>query len=179
MGLNETTLQQSNPWALLILILIILGISILSSKNKNWLAKIDLVREHSLVNFYQTLAVTADRSNDLAGFIEKIAPIHKLRASLHLVAFYLKKGQKLSTALYKANLLNNETLWKLQQAENINKLNTVLQQIAAQKESAFFNKLESYAVLAEPAIIVLLGFFIGFTAMQIILPVVRLTQNFL
>lgn len=116
-------------------------------------------------------------TTELSSFIWQLAPNHPYKTRLYELAFHLKKGQPLSTALAKIELIDEQQRIRLNYGERAGDLAKVLGQLAEESEKQFVQSLEKLFVLIEPLVIVGVGLFIGGISLQVIMPVIKLTQN--
>lgn len=149
-----------------------------------------IYRKNILTKFYQNkyfkmyqqsylfyiLAIVIN-STELPGLIWQIAPRHPFKNKLYEVAFQLKNGNILSRALYSVGLIDKNQQARLAYAEHGKNLPAFLWSLAKETERQFLKNLDKIFLLVEPLLIFGVGLFIGGISLQIILPVVKLTQN--
>ncbi|UCB45003.1 MAG: type II secretion system F family protein [Spirochaetota bacterium] len=90
----------------------------------------------------------------------------------------VKKGETLSRALASGKLFSSSILGMIHAGEVGDRVPDVLERIGSNMESQLEEKLRVLTSLIEPIVIVILGIFIGFAVLAIILPIFQINQFF-
>lgn len=87
----------------------------------------------------------------------------------------VKQGKKITTPLYKGNLLPKPVVQMISAGEESGKLGEVLDQVAAFYAKQLRETIKTVTSMIEPIMIVIMGGIVGFIAMAIILPIFKLS----
>jgi len=91
--------------------------------------------------------------------------------------FYLNRGAALSTVIEKAALLNERELIQLRNAEKSCDLVNRMQLLLQNKKQKYFEKLKRYALITEPAAIILTGMIVGSICLALLTPLLQLGSS--
>lgn len=144
----------------------------------NFFKRNKLVRAAEQIYLIYLIAILWQNA-DLSAFFWQLAANHPAAPKLYNLAFCLKKGSGLAEALKMSDLIDNFVYQRIAQGEKTAKLKQSLWHLAAELEKQLSRKIEAVLFCLEPALILLVGLIIGGLALQMILPVVHLTQNLL
>jgi len=106
----------------------------------------------------------------------KVTEVKELQAIFQEALYEIKKGNKLSTTLAGNSLLPSQVASMVSVAENSAKLDEVFLNLAQRFSETFQKKTKSLLALLEPAIIVVMGIFIAFIVVSIMLAVISISD---
>jgi general secretion pathway protein F len=101
-----------------------------------------------------------------------------LRTTISNTTAMVKKGESLSKALAPSKLFSSAILGMIHAGEIGDRVPEVMERIGSNLEVQFEEKLKTLTSLIEPIVIVILGIFIGFAVLAIILPIFQINQFF-
>jgi len=90
----------------------------------------------------------------------------------------VKKGESLSRALGGGGLFNSSLLGMIRAGEAGDRVPEVLNRIGTGMETDLEERIKTAVSLLEPIVIVIVGFFIGFAVLSIMLPIFQINQFF-
>jgi general secretion pathway protein F len=100
------------------------------------------------------------------------------RATISNTTAMVKKGEPLSRALASGTLFSSSILGMIHAGEVGDRVPEVLERIGSNMETQLEEKLKVLTSLIEPIVIVILGIFVGFAVLAIILPIFQINQFF-
>ncbi|MBN2325214.1 MAG: type II secretion system F family protein [Spirochaetes bacterium] len=90
----------------------------------------------------------------------------------------VKKGESLSRSLSGGSLFTSSLLGMIRAGEAGDRVPEVLERIGTGLESQLSERIKTLTSLVEPIVIVIVGFFIGFAVLSIMLPIFQINQFF-
>jgi len=90
----------------------------------------------------------------------------------------VKKGESLSKALGGSGLFNSSLLGMIRAGEAGDRVPEVLNRIGTGMETDLEERIKTAVSLLEPIVIVIVGFFVGFAVLSIMLPIFQINQFF-
>jgi general secretion pathway protein F len=90
----------------------------------------------------------------------------------------VKKGERLSRALASGTAFNSSLLGMIHAGEAGDRVAEVLDRIAGGIEVEVEERIKTIASLVEPVLILIIGFFVGFVVLAIMLPIFQINQIF-
>jgi len=90
----------------------------------------------------------------------------------------IKKGERLSRALSYNELFNGALLGMIHAGEMSDSVPEVLENIARNIEIELGERISTLTTLAEPVLIMIIGFIVAFTVLSIMLPIFQINQMF-
>ncbi|MFW6138262.1 MAG: type II secretion system F family protein, partial [Spirochaetota bacterium] len=94
-------------------------------------------------------------------------------------AVMVEKGESLSRALSSKVVFDSSILGMIRAGEMTDRVPQVLEKIGHNTEIELEEKLKSLTALVEPIIIIVLGIFVGFVVLAVMLPIFQVNQLFL
>jgi type II secretory pathway component PulF len=97
---------------------------------------------------------------------------------LHSAIERVKKGERLSRALASSAVFTSSLLGMIHAGEAGDRVPEVLEKIASNTEIEVEEKIKTITSLVEPVMIMIIGFFVGFVVLAIMLPIFQINQIF-
>jgi len=140
---------------------------------KLWL-KIPLVRSYCEAEQFSLLAIVLKSSAPLLGSLELMkttVKYHFYRSGLSSVILGLNTGQSFGQALMKVSLYSKTTTELMLIAESSGRLQEMVRHIGKTQTELCYTKLDALSRLMEPALMALLGLWIGALIFALYLPI--------
>jgi type II secretory pathway component PulF len=140
-----------------------------------------LVLETFRVRFAYTMALLLSNGVGIIESLETTEGIFKNSIFKNLLSNAIdrvKKGEKLSRALASGTVFNSSLLGMIHAGEAGDRVADVLDKIGYNAEIEVEEKLKTLTALIEPVIIMIIGIFIGFVVLAIMLPIFQINQIF-
>jgi general secretion pathway protein F len=182
----------SGWWAMLIFFILAVFVFNRLYKNENgkkyfdrMALKIPLVKKLILdtfkIRFSYTMGLMLSNGVGIIESLENTRGVFKngiFRETVDRAIGLIEKGEKLSRALATSTLFNSSILGMINAGEAGDRVPEVLEKIGSNTELELEEKVKTLTSLVEPVIILIIGVFIGFTILAIMLPIFQINQIF-
>jgi general secretion pathway protein F len=182
----------SGCWAMLIFFILAVFVFNRLYKNENgkkyfdrMALKIPLVKKLILdtfkIRFSYTMGLMLSNGVGIIESLENTRGVFKngiFRETVDRAIGLIEKGEKLSRALATSTLFNSSILGMINAGEAGDRVPEVLEKIGSNTELELEEKVKTLTSLVEPVIILIIGVFIGFTILAIMLPIFQINQIF-
>jgi len=134
-------------------------------------------RGRRIADVLRIVALATEYREPLTGVLNRVAlvyPSTPIRRQVHRAASEVAEGVEWPVALRNANLINDAELGLVNTAEKVGNLPWALREIATRREKQLVYRFANRLQVLYPLIILLLGLFVGFYAISLFVPIVKL-----
>jgi type II secretory pathway component PulF len=136
-----------------------------------------LFRGRRIADVLRIVALATEYREPLAGVLNRVAMVYPstlIRRQVHQAASEVAEGIEWPVALRNAKLINEAELGLVNTAEKVGNLPWALREIATRREKQLVYRFANRLQVLYPLIILLLGLFVGFYAISLFVPLVKL-----
>jgi general secretion pathway protein F len=179
-------------WAVLLALILIYFLIRRMYRTGRWKSSLDmfllrfpgikrLILDTFKIRFSYTMSLLLKNGVPIIDALQQTAGIFKnsvFRDHIQKATGRVKKGESLSKALAGGGLFNSSLLGMIRAGEAGDRVPEVLERIGSGMETELEQRLKTLTSLLEPIVIVIVGIFVGFAVLSIMLPIFQINQFF-
>jgi protein transport protein HofC len=174
---NVMALPVAVAFVALLLAAVVIGICYLCDEPPLKFISDRLFRGRHVAHILRIIALAAEHREPLADVLNRLAKVYPsgvLRRQLSRAAVHVAGGADWRDALRNTRLISDAEQGLLDTAERVGNLPWALREIATRREKLVVYRFANRLQIIYPLIILLLGLFVGFYAISLFIPLVKL-----